>query len=307
MNARSGWSGQQVTTRYFVHVPVSSWERHSDPDAFQHVTTELTLTVEPAACGCHLRRDGTPVTVDGKPDEDAVVFAPEHGPARLPSKYLRTFRENGWVALACMLSPKTVGALQQTSCTGPWPDRPHDPRERLLTRGAVVARTAVEPVSLWLMRQYLQTEDIRLGHSPSFAVLDKDDGVRDVLAWHSDYPYLWGITCRIGSDRISIHDSSGFSVAVQRNVCITEFTRENGATRVKLGSQRRNAGPPPEWGTTAAYSRRAIERSMACPTMGRKQTSSRRRREASFSTMRGPDIARGSTGATRSRRPSCRP
>lgn len=184
---------------------------------------------------------------------DAADFAPGRGPAELPSAALETFEERGWVCLASILEPEIVDALQEASCTGPWEDRRPDRRSVPLTRTLAVARAAVEPVSLWLMRQYLQTDEIRLAHVPSFAVLRPDDGRRDVQGWHSDFPYLWGIPRGVGGDRIP--HGSGPAMAVQRNVCVTHFTRENGATCFKLGSHTRSTGPPEAWGTTAAYTR----------------------------------------------------
>ena len=37
-------------------------------------------------------------------------------------------------------------------------------------------------------------------------------------------------------------------MGVQRNLCVSEFTKENGATCFKLGSHTRGEGPPAEWG-----------------------------------------------------------
>ncbi len=38
-------------------------------------------------------------------------------------------------------------------------------------------------------------------------------------------------------------------MGVQRNLCVSEFTKENGATCFKLGSHTRGEGPPVEWAT----------------------------------------------------------
>ena len=69
------------------------WQQLAGPDAYRHVTSGLTVTAEPTASGCFLRQDGAAVAVNGAPAEDAAVFFPEHGPAQLPSEYLKTFRE----------------------------------------------------------------------------------------------------------------------------------------------------------------------------------------------------------------------
>jgi hypothetical protein len=113
---------------------------------------------------------------------------------------------------------------------------------------SAVAKIATEPVSLWLMREYMGVQDIRLGHSPGFAILPKDDGKRNVQGWHSDFPYLWGIAGRT-PDRIPVHQVDGLVLGVQRNLCVSEFRKENGATCFKLGSHALGEGPPAEWGT----------------------------------------------------------
>ena len=72
-------------------------------------------------------------------------FSPEHGPAQLPSEYLKTFREYGWVGLEFTLSQETVDALQQTSCAGPWADQDFDPKKVPLILSSLVAKTVGEP------------------------------------------------------------------------------------------------------------------------------------------------------------------
>ena len=134
------------------------------------------------------------------------------------------------------------------SCTGRWEDGTYDRSIPPLNQTAAVAKIATEPVSLWLMRQYMQTQEIRLGHSPSFAILTPDDGRRKVQGWHSDFPYLWGIAGSEVVNRIPVHKVDGLVMGVQRNLCVSEFRKENGATCFKLGSHTLGEGPPTEWG-----------------------------------------------------------
>jgi ectoine hydroxylase-related dioxygenase (phytanoyl-CoA dioxygenase family) len=131
-----------------------------------------------------------------------------------------------------------------------------------------VAKTAAEPVSLWLMRQYMQTYDIRLAHSPSFAVLSKDDGKRNVQGWHSDYPYLWGIANNEGGNRIPTHKVDNLVMGVQRNLCISEFCKENGATCFKLGTHTRGEGPPEDWGTGVTHRKPGYREANGLPYNG---------------------------------------
>ena len=44
-----------------------------------------------------------------------------------------------------------------------------------------------------------------------------------------------------------VADRKGPIKAVQRNVCISDFRKDNGATAYKLGSHRADTLPPPEW------------------------------------------------------------
>ena len=67
-------------------------------------------------------------------------------------------------------------------------------------------------------------------------------GVREVQGWHTDFPYLWGT-----GDRVPV-PSGDLVLGMQRNVCVSDFTRENGATIFKLGTHASNEAPPEEWG-----------------------------------------------------------
>ena len=91
----------------------------------------------------------------------------------------------------------------------------------------------------------MQTRDLHLGHPPGFGVLHPYDGESKVQNWHSDIPYIPSI----GGNPVA--DRKGPIKAVQRNVCVSNFAKENGATAFKLGSHRIDCGPPPEWNPVA--------------------------------------------------------
>ena len=255
----------------FDHVDDGAiWEDVTGDNAFRHVVTGLTVRTDAdfSRDSCHLRHDGVFLGSDGAVSEEGALFTVEHGPADLPSEYLRTFNENGWVCLPAILDADVVEELERVSCTGRWSDSKYDTNTSLLNQSAAVGRAAAEPVSLWLLRQYLQTNDIRFAHAPGVVVLGKDDGKRDVQGLHSDFPYLWGITGRVGGDRVPIHTSGDLVMAVQRNTCITEFTRDNGATCFKLGSHKLNEGPPKNWGIGSDYSERGYREAQGLPYGG---------------------------------------
>ena len=236
---------------------------------YRHVVTGLTVeTRRNGDAGCALHCDGNPVGADGSRGDEAAAFQPGHGPEKLPSESLGEFQDNGWVCLNGILSPEIVDELHRASCTGPYAEDDYDRSRHPISHAPAMVRQAVEPVSLWLLRQYLGTDNIRLGHTPNFAILAKDDGERDVQGWHSDFPYLWGIGGRAnGGGRIPVLPGD-IVLGVQRNVCVSEFTKVGGATAFKLGSHALNTGPPDEWGTGNTYSRRGYRKSHGLPYNG---------------------------------------
>ena len=225
------------------------WEKVDGSSAYRHVVTDLLLEIESADSenGCYLRHERSLLTHDGNIGNEGAVFSVGHGPAHLPSEYLESFRENGWVCLPSIVDPDIIEELERVSCTGRWEAETYERKKPPLNETAAVAKIIAEPVSLWLMRQYMQMHEIRLGHSPGFAILTPDDGKRRVQGWHSDFPYLWGIAGGETGNRIPIHKVDGLVMGVQRNLCVSEFRKENGATCFKLGSHVLGEGPPMEW------------------------------------------------------------
>ena len=225
------------------------WEKVKSNNGYRHVVTDIQLEAESveAENGCYLRHNGNLLASDGSIGKEGAVFYAGHGPAHLPSEYLESFKQNGWVCLPSIIAPDIVEELERVSCTGRWEEGTYERRIPPLNETAAVAKIATEPVSLWLMRQYMQTQEIRLGHSPSFAILTPDDGKRRVQGWHSDFPYLWGIAGSEVVNRIPVHKVDGLVMGVQRNLCVSEFRKENGATCFKLGSHTLGQGPPVEW------------------------------------------------------------
>lgn len=227
------------------------WQWEAGSMRCRHVVTGLSVGLEPAVSAPGYRiREASQIVVSA-----GDTFTLEHGPQYLPSEYLRSFKANGWVCLAAVLDGDAVAQLQKIAGTGQWPRTASVHEQAPLNRSAMVAKVAVEPVSLWLVRQYMQTHEVCLAHSPSLAVLDQDDGRCDVQGWHADFPYLWGSPPAVGGNRLPSGISSELVLGVQRNVCITAFTHANGATCFKLGSHLHNAGPPREWGVDADYAR----------------------------------------------------
>lgn len=163
-----------------------------------------------------------------------------HGPEKLPSEYLAHLQNEGWVCLTSILGADRVDDLQRAACTDAYEAPEFDKSVPRIALHPAVGRTVAEPISLSLIRRYMGIQDIRVGHPPGFAVLAPDDGKRPVQNWHSDFPYNVANTGRE-------YKRTDPPVAVQRNVCISEFTKFGGATAFKLGSHALNAYPPEDW------------------------------------------------------------
>ncbi len=201
---------------------------------------------------------------DGMVSENGERFAVSHGPELLPSEYLRFFEDNGWVCLTCVLSHEIVDGLRRVACTDQYAGLEPDRERVAISQHVAVAQTAAEPISLWLIREYMGTPDISMAHSPAMAVLTKDDGKRPVQGWHSDYPYHWGVPA---PGQVPVQPGVS-RLGVQRNVCVSDFTKAGGATAFKLGSHARNEGPPDDWGTAARYASRTYRAEHGLPYNG---------------------------------------
>ena len=174
-------------------------------------------------------------------DRDVKSFSVDHGPEKLPSEYLTHLRQNGWVCLTCILNVDTIDSLQRVACSDAYEHLSINNDSPKICQDVAVGRAISEPISLWLIRQYMQTRDLHLGHPPGFAVLRPYDGKSPVQGWHADIPYIPSVGGNLVADR------NGPIKAVQRNVCVSDFKKENGATAYKLGSHVAANNPSPEW------------------------------------------------------------
>lgn len=219
------------------------WDRSGDD--FRHVVTGLVVqaTHPEVEQRSELLLGGTSINAEGHVDGNAACFTVGHGPEKMPSVYLETLKREGWVALTSILPASVVDGLQRVGCVEAYEGQ-EPVKVNPIAQDPAVTRATVEPVSLWLARQYMQTRDIKVGHPPGVSSLPPDDGKREVQGWHTDFPYLWGT-----GDRIPV-SAGELVLGMQRNLCVSDFTFENGATRFKLGSHTSNQAPPAEWGVT---------------------------------------------------------
>lgn len=212
-----------------------------------HAVHPVDLEVRGAgAAGCVLSSISGAAKADERLTGD-TRYRLLRGPEQLPSAYLAHLEAHGWVCLAAILAPAIVDGLQRIACTDAHAHRAPDRSRRQICQGGALAKTAVEPVSVWLARRYMQTEDIRLAHAPGIGVMTPDDGQRTVQGWHSDYPYHWGINAEG-----KVPTPSGATVmGLQRIVCVSAFTKDRGATAFKLGSHALEQTPPRDWGVAS--------------------------------------------------------
>ena len=86
-----------------------------------------------------------------------VQFQRRLGPEKLPSAYLEELRKKGWTCLNSILSREIVDGLEQVACTGPYEDQEQNSGVSELCQHVAVGRSIAEPISLWVLREYLQT------------------------------------------------------------------------------------------------------------------------------------------------------
>lgn len=231
-------------------------------DGFKHVQTGMRLTATNTTMESTCRLS----TAEGYLNNQGAVGDPgdffvAHGPELLPSEYLEMLQDQGWVSLTCVLSPSVVEGLQRVGCVDSYSERTPQ-RLSPLVQDPAITKVTVEPISLWLTREYMGTRDIRLGHPPGVSALTQDDGEREVQGWHTDFPYLWGT-----GDRVPV-PSGDLVLGMQRNVCVSDFNRENGATMFKLGSHASKLAPPEEWGISTHTYRRGHRAKFGLPYAG---------------------------------------
>jgi hypothetical protein len=222
------------------------WE--AEADGFRHVVSGVWLrsSAGSVAGSARLSMGEADLGPDGAPGA-AADFIVGHGPEKRPSEYLAAFRQTGWVALSSVLAADVVEGLQRLGGVDAYEDAGAVPRERQLADGPALARATLEPVSLWLCRQYMRVADIKLGHPPGVTALTPDDGERAVQGWHGDFPYMWGSDRSAGAYRVP-PGADELVLGIQRNICVSDFRLENGATVFCLASFGAHAVPPAEWG-----------------------------------------------------------
>ena len=177
---------------------------------------------------------------------DEMTFTTYHGPEKLPSEYLEHLKREGWVCLTCILPPDILEDMERVAGTDRYEHLEMNTDIPRICQSVSVARATIEPISIWLAKQYMGARDLHLSHPPGFRIEYPDDGKRKLGGWHSDFPYSASTGGNAPPDR------KGPIKAMQRNVCVSDFTKIRGATAFKLGSHLSDTPPPPDWNDTQA-------------------------------------------------------
>lgn len=130
-----------------------------------------------------------------------------------------------------------------------------------------ITQSLVNPVSLWLIENYLGVDSIHYCQGPAISILRPAEktGTNDRVepgGWHSDYPYpltseTEAHTGMLGPEEFDKLDASiaprhpdwkqrKVRLGMQFNIALTDFTPEAGATQFVLGSHEFDSPPPTE-------------------------------------------------------------
>ena len=219
---------------------------NGDPALFDEADDRViwdrtTRSVSHVVTGKDLAADTGNDTITLPVGSDDVTFRIGRGPEKLPSEYLAHLEEHGWVCLNSILPPEIVERLERVACTGPYEHLEQNNSMPKICQDAAVGKAVAEPVSLWVLRAFLKTRDIHLGHPPGFNVLPPETLAQAGRRWHSDIPYT-----RSSSPQ-PVFPRKGPPKACNRNTFVSDFTHLNGATMFTPGSHLVDSGPPEEW------------------------------------------------------------
>jgi ectoine hydroxylase-related dioxygenase (phytanoyl-CoA dioxygenase family) len=207
----------------------------------------LRLESEPVMSG-----SAQPCRLTGKAEDFVLV----PGPTKLPTQHLAELRTNGFTVLENVLDQLAIARIKQlvmeNRLRNHADESSHDGHFWMmgsLAWSADVARAASHPVALWLLRQYMQTEDIHYCHQPIITTLKPAKELKGQFpeqGWHNDYPYHPGI---FPEDYWPAEPVYG----LQYNVCVDSFETGNAATQFVPGSHEKCHRPPVEMNTGGTH------------------------------------------------------
>jgi hypothetical protein len=177
------------------------------------------------------------------------VFTALRGPNRLPSEYVAEMEATGYAILDNIYRPDDIREIKQMheQMVGDGSAMPEEGRAGLdsnavLCNCPVLSKGSFHPVSMWVIQHYLGVPELHMSHVPSYTITKPATTQRGKLGrggWHADYPY------RPGRFLDDIYPEAP-RFGVQYNVCVDEFTPQNGATQFVRGSHHSGSDPPME-------------------------------------------------------------
>ena len=192
------------------------------------------------------------LALDNGGEVEGAPFALLEGPRQSPSWHLKDLRGNGFSIIPHIMNDDSItrlkAELREVRSQRHADESTHDGYFWIvdsLIWSAEVARAASHPVALWIMQQYMRTEEIHFCHQPVITTVKPADALRGTFperGWHTDYPYHPGV---FPDDSWPEQPAMG----VQFNVCVDAFRADNAATQYLPGSHLRRERPPIEFNT----------------------------------------------------------
>ena len=168
------------------------WQR--EDDHLVHVASRLRLISEPVEAEgvqCMTLEDGAPV--EGAP------FHIVEGPQQTPSSHLDELRSQGFTVVRHVMDDAAIARLKAGISRERAEYHAHETSHdgsfwivNSLIWSVEVARAASHPVALWIIRQYMRTEEIHFCHQPVITTVKPADLLAGTFpddGWHTDYPY----------------------------------------------------------------------------------------------------------------------
>ena len=212
--------------------------------------------------------DGTPV--------NGARFRVIQGPRQTPSSHLDELRSQGFTVVRHVMDDAAIARLKAGISKERAEYHAHETSHdgsfwivNSLIWSAEVARAASHPVALWIIRQYLRTEEIHFCHQPVITTVKPADLLAGTFpddGWHTDYPYhpkllpedFCGSTPPLTGERPALSYASAVGedspaegswpehppLGVQFNICVDAFRADNAATQYVPGSHLSRTRPP---------------------------------------------------------------
>ena len=214
----------------------SYWQ--STDHGYQHVLTGMTLTGSETDL-----RDVNGHLLTGVP------FRITPAPPKLASEILQDLNDQGFATIDRLMTEsdianlkKEIAVIRQRHHADETPNDGNFWITDSLIWSIDVARAVTHPVAMWVMQQYMNSDEIHFCHQPIVNTLKPADKLKGQFpegGWHSDYPYHGKV---FPNDDWPEQPVFG----VQFNICIDEFRANNAATQYMPGSYKLRKMPPPE-------------------------------------------------------------